>query len=99
MGCLFVLLAAAFPRLMLLFVWVARPALVDAAFGTWIIPLLGVVLLPFATLTYVLLYYPTNGLSGGAWAWVVFAAFLDVLHWVAGAARRQRAVYVGRPYY
>ena len=32
MGCLFVLLAGVFPRLALLIVWIARPAMVNAAF-------------------------------------------------------------------
>jgi hypothetical protein len=56
MGCLFALLAGFFPRLALFIVWVARPALVGAAFGTWIVPLLGIIFLPFATLMYVILY-------------------------------------------
>ena len=37
MGCLFVLLAGVFPRLALFIVWVARPNLVNVAFG-WGIP-------------------------------------------------------------
>ena len=56
MGCLFVLLAGIFPRLGLFIVWVARPNQVDAAFSTWIWPLLGFIFLPFATLMYVVLW-------------------------------------------
>ena len=63
MGCLFVLLAGIFPRLGLFIVWVARPNLVDAAFSTWIWPLLGFIFLPFATLMYVVLWQ-VGGLSG-----------------------------------
>ena len=40
MGCLFVLMAGVFPRLALLIVWIARPAMVNAAFSSWIWPLL-----------------------------------------------------------
>ena len=54
MGCLFVLLAGVFPRLALLIVWIARPAMVNAAFSSWIWPLLGLLFLPFATLMYVI---------------------------------------------
>ena len=45
MGCLFAIMAGLFPRLALFIVWVARPALVAAAFSTWIIPLLGIIFL------------------------------------------------------
>ena len=68
MGCLFVMFAGVFPRLALLFVWVARPKMVDAAFDTWIWPLLGIIFLPFATLMYVVLWR-TGGLSGWDWFW------------------------------
>ena len=56
MGCLFVMFAGVFPRMALLFVWIARPKMVDAAFDTWIWPLLGIMFLPFATLMYVILW-------------------------------------------
>ena len=50
MGCLFALFAGVFPRFALFIVWVARPHMVDAAFDTWIWPLLGFLFLPFTTL-------------------------------------------------
>jgi hypothetical protein len=89
MGCLFALLAGFFPRLALFIVWVARPALVGAAFGTWIVPLLGIIFLPFATLMYVILYTPGLGLTGWDWFWVILAALFDVAHLTAGIARRR----------
>jgi hypothetical protein len=61
MGCLFALMAGVFPRLALFIVWVARPARIDAAFDTFLLPLLGIIFLPFATLVYVLLYTPAAG--------------------------------------
>ena len=89
MGCLFALLAGFFPRLALFIVWVARPALVGAAFGTWVVPLLGIIFLPFATLMYVILYTPGLGLTGWDWFWVILAALFDVAHLTAGIARRR----------
>ena len=56
MACLFVLLGGIFPRFALIIVWIARPKMVDAAFDTWIWPLLGFLFLPFATLIYVILW-------------------------------------------
>jgi hypothetical protein len=89
MGCLFALLAGFFPRLALFIVWVVRPTLVGAAFGTWIVPLLGIIFLPFATLMYVILYTPGLGLTGWGWFWVVIAALFDITHLAASISRRR----------
>ena len=88
-GCLFALFAGVFPRLALFIIWVARPVLVNAAFDTWILPLLGIIFLPFATLIYVVLYTPGIGLTGWEWFWVVIAGLFDIGHWVASAAQRR----------
>jgi len=61
MGCLFAILAGVFPRLAVLIVWIARPERVDVAFSTFLWPLLGIIVLPFATLIYLLLYTPGRG--------------------------------------
>jgi hypothetical protein len=89
MGCLFALLAGFFPRLALFIVWVARPVLVSAAFGTWIVPLLGIIFLPFATLMYVILYTPGLGLTALEWFWIILAALFDLAHLAASIARRR----------
>lgn len=89
MGCLFALFAGLFPRLALFIVWVARPALVAAAFSTWIFPLLGIIFLPFATLMYVILYTPGFGLTAWEWFWVILAGVFDLVHLGAGIARRR----------
>jgi hypothetical protein len=90
MGCLFALFAGVFPRLAVFIVWVARPERVDAAFSTFLWPLLGIIFLPFATLIYLLLYTPGRGLSGWDWFWVVLAALLDIGHWGASATQRNQ---------
>ena len=42
---LLVMVAAFAPRLGVLFIWLARPAMVNAAFDTWILPALGIIFL------------------------------------------------------
>jgi hypothetical protein len=79
MGCLFAVFAGAFPRLGVLFIWLARPVLVNAAFKTWIWPLLGIIFLPFTTLMYVILWSP-GGLVGWDWFWIILAVILDIGH-------------------
>ena len=91
MGCLFAIFAGIFPRLALFIIWLLRPKLVDAAFDTWVLPLLGIVLFPFATLLYVILYTPGVGLTSWEWFWVVVAGLLDLGHWGAGVVQRRRS--------
>ena len=67
-----------------------RPALVGAAFNTFLIPLLGIIFLPFATLIYVLFYTPGGGLPGWEWLWVLLAGLLDIGHWGASYTQRNQ---------
>jgi hypothetical protein len=83
-GCLFALFGGLFPRLALLILWIARPALVDAAF----------IFLPFTTLIYVIVYVPGVGLTGWGFIWVIVALLLDLSHW--GASYTQRDQIPGR---
>jgi hypothetical protein len=76
MGCLFAIFGAFFPRLGVLIIWLARPAIFEAALSP-LFALLGILLLPFTTLIYVLLWSP-SGLSGFDWVWLVLAFLLDV---------------------
>jgi hypothetical protein len=78
MGCLLVMLGAFFPRLGVLFIWLARPAYFNAAFNSGLIALIGILFVPFTTLTYALLWSP-SGLSGGDFLWLALAFGIDVL--------------------
>jgi hypothetical protein len=74
---------------MLLMYWIARPAQVNAAFGTFIIPCLGFLFLPFTTLMYVLLWTPAVGIQGLDWLWIGLAVVLDIAS-IAGAGYTNR---------
>jgi hypothetical protein len=80
-GCLFVLLAAFAPRLIVIFTWIARPAYFDAVFSTWIFPILGIIFLPFTTLVWLFLGSPPLGVHGIDWLWIVLAVLLDLSHY------------------
>ncbi len=97
MGCLFALFAGGFPRLVTLFIWLARPLLFSAAFGgSWFWPLLGIIFLPFTTLMYILVWSP-GGLVGFDWFWIVLAVMLDIGHMGGvGYANRNRVPGYGR---
>jgi hypothetical protein len=90
---------ALFARIALLVVWLSTP-LVNRAFqGGWLLPLLGILILPITTLTYVLVYYITGSVSGWGWLWVVLAVLLDLAahSFPARQAARARNRRVGGP--
>lgn len=89
MGCLLAMIGAASPRFGLFVFWVLRPARVDAAFDTFVLPLIGIIFFPMATLLYAVLHTPGAGLDGWEWFWVGVAALFDVAHSSAVAARRE----------
>jgi hypothetical protein len=90
MGCLIVLLGSAFPRLALIFTWIFTDR-VDIAFDGWLLPLAGLVFLPYTTFLYVLAYAPIAGVSGLGWFFVVLGFLLDLSSYANnGRVGRQR---------
>ncbi len=90
MGCLLALLAGFAPRVALGLVWIFTN-LVDRAFTGLLVPLLGLILFPYATLFYVLAYSPVTGVNGWGWTFVVLGFIFDIGHWTRGGATgRQR---------
>ena len=71
-------LIALFSRIALLVVWLTTPLVSRAFHGGWILPLLGILLLPITTLTYVLIYYISGSVTGWGWLWIVLAFLLDL---------------------
>ena len=66
MCCLALIAGFLGPRVAL-FIWWIFGDKVDAAFSSWIWPLLGLVFLPWTTLAYVLAWGPLYGVSGLGW--------------------------------
>ena len=99
-GCLTAFVSS-FSRFMLLFVWIARPVMMNAAFSTFIIPCLGFLILPFTTLMYVFLIQGVGAIQGLDWLWLFLAALMDIASiGAAGATNRDRipAGYPGSTY-
>jgi hypothetical protein len=90
MGCLLALLAGFAPRLALALLWIFS-SLVDRAFTGFLVPLLGLILFPYATLFYVLAYSPVVGVNAWGWTFVVIGFIFDLAHWAGGGVTgRQR---------
>lgn len=71
-------LLALFSRIALLIVWLTTPLVSRAFHESWIVPLLGILLLPITALTYVLVYYVSGSVSGWSWLWVALAVLFDL---------------------
>lgn len=88
MPCLTALLALISPRLALFAVWIFSD-LLSRAFDSWVLPVLGFLLLPWTTLAYVVMWdVGTNRVSGFEWFVVVLAFLADVGAYESG--RRSR---------
>lgn len=88
-GCLAVVLGAFFPRVGLLLIWFFSTWIQQAFNGEWILPVLGWFLLPYTTLSYVMLHLWLGEVTGFTWAFVVLAFLLDIGS-VAGSTQARR---------
>lgn len=88
MGCLVAILALISPRLLLIVLWLFTN-LVDRAFDSVVLPVLGFVLLPFTTVIYVLAYQPKSEVSGFGWILVGVGVLMD-LGAMGNASRARR---------
>ena len=82
---------------MLLFAWIARPALMDATFGSFIMPCLGFLFLPFTTLMYVFLKQGVGTIQGLDWLWLFLAVILDIASVGAAGATNRNRIPAGYP--
>jgi hypothetical protein len=90
--CLVASAAIIGPRVALVLVWIFGDR-VELAFSTWAWPLLGLLLLPWTTLAYVLAWQP-GGLDGN-WdaALVLLGLALDVVTYISRAAGQKTGVW------
>jgi hypothetical protein len=88
-----------FSRIMLLMAWIARPMMMDAAFGSFIVPCLGWIFLPFTTLMYVFLVQGVGTIQGLDWLWLLLAVVLDLGSLGASAAANRDRIPGGHQNY
>lgn len=89
--CCFALLAGVLgPRVALAAWWIFGDK-VDAAFDSWIWPLLGLVFLPWTTIFYVIAWTPVVGVDDAEWLFVALGVALDVMSYGARAAKARYA--------
>ena len=94
MCCFFLVLLFLGPRFGFLIYWLTAVGRVqiELAFDTWIIPLLGVIFLPWTTLMWTFVH-GANGMVGFDWVWVILALVVDIATYTSGAYKRKAIPY------
>lgn len=97
-GCLNAI-TAGFSRIMLLTFWLARPVQWTNAFnGSWLLPCLGFLFLPFTTMIYVWLQTAQPGpLQGLDFVWLLLAVFVDVATIASAGYTNRDKIPAGMP--
>ena len=91
MGCLILLVSAVSPRLALGLVWIFTD-FVDRAYTSFIVPFLGLLVLPWTTMIYALAYKPVTGVSGWGWFCVTMGVIADIASYGGSAASNKARV-------
>ncbi len=87
-ACLLALGFSVAPRLFLVIAWIFGDRW-DRVWGSnWLMPLLGIIFLPYTTIMYMLVWVPT-GIDGWAWLWIGLGVLLDVMKWGSIYENRQ----------
>ena len=81
MCCLFLLLLSLGPRFAILAMWLFGNR-VDFAFGSWVWPLLGLLVAPWTTLMWLVVF--PGGIEGLDYLWLGFAVAFDLFTWFGG---------------
>jgi len=96
MGCLLVLLALLLPRVTMVVIFLFTRWF-QAAFDTWIWPVVGFLFMPYTTLAYMAAVLNTPGPMSPGWIiLIVLAVLVDVGHWSGGYRTRRRRVVIRR---
>jgi hypothetical protein len=91
MGCLVLLASMISPRLALALVWIFTD-FVDRAYDSFIVPFLGLLVLPWTTLIYSLAYAPRVGVTGWGWFFVILGVLADLSSYGENARRNRDRV-------
>ena len=87
LGCLLAFGIAVAPRFFLILAWIFSDRWNVVWKGDFLMPLLGIIFLPFTTVMYMLAWSPT-GIQGWDWLWIILGLFLDLTHYAQVAQNK-----------
>jgi hypothetical protein len=90
-GCLLAFAASFAPRLILILAWIFSERWQVVWRGDWLVPLLGIVFLPYTTIMFMLSVNAVTGtVTGWDWMWIFLGVLLDFWKWSAVAQNRKQ---------
>ncbi|MEJ2751111.1 MAG: hypothetical protein ACK2U5_01075 [Candidatus Promineifilaceae bacterium] len=92
-GCLLALGIGLAPRIFLIIAWIFSTRWQIVWQGDWLVPLLGIIFLPYTTVMYMLAWSAPNGVTGWEWMWVALGVLLDVMKWSSMIKYRKENEY------
>ncbi len=101
-GCLLAFGAAIAPRIILVLAWIFSERWATVWGDQWLAPLLGIILLPYTTIMFMLAVTVTPTgvvIEGFAWLWIVLGLFLDIWKWTGIVVNRQVGYEKGKSVY
>jgi hypothetical protein len=75
---------AFFARGALAFIWLITPFVSRAFHRDWIVPLVGIIFLPFTTLVFIFATIYDGGVTDWDWFWIALALLFDLMTHVSG---------------
>ena len=89
-ACLLAMGFSIAPRLFLIIAWIFSDRWPLVWQGKWILPLLGIIFLPYTLIMYMLSYdILAGGVVGWGWLWVGLGVLLDIMKWGSIYEQRQ----------
>ena len=93
MCCLFTILVFMGPRFGALFWWLVQPLRWQTTFDTYLVPILGLIFLPWTLLMVVAIAPGMGGIQGFDWVWVGLAFAIDIMSWMGGGYGNRQQMY------
>jgi hypothetical protein len=92
MCCFAIIMLGLGPRFAVAFWWIFGDR-VELAFDGWVLPLLGLLFLPWTTLMYLIVWSPVTGATGADWILVGLGVVADIATYSARASKGRTSYY------
>jgi hypothetical protein len=103
LGCLLAFSIAVAPRVVLVLAWIFSDRWQVVWQNDWVMPLLGILFLPFTTVMYMLAWNPAGPggahIEGWDWMWIILGLILDLSKWAGLWGNRGEATRQAQRYY